>query len=259
MCGRYAVTADPALLAVEIDAVDETYAPGAGPELVGRETPGFNAVPTQTVPVVLTRHAREDPLGEARRRLRGMRWGLLPQWRQSPSGPPLLNARSESVTDKPSFRGALKTKRCLIPMDGWYEWQITDRLDAKGKPRKQPVFMTPADGTRLYVAGLWAAWRAPGTDSPVVLSMTILTCASVGELVRVHERMPLVLTPGAFDAWLDPDGPPPPGLLRPPAPALAAGIEIRPVSALVNSNRNDGPDLVRRVDPDGEDGQLSLL
>ncbi|KXP07883.1 SOS response-associated peptidase [Tsukamurella pseudospumae] len=252
MCGRYAVTTDPALLAGEIDAVDET----AGVEL---DVPGYNVAPTTSIVTVVARHSREQPDDAPTRRLRAMRWGLLPHWQKSLSGPPLFNARAESVAEKPAFRTAIKNKRCLIPMDGWYEWQVLDP-DGK-KPRKQPMYLTPQDGTRMYIAGLWSVWRPAdaGLDVPPVLSATVLTTDSVGPLRAVHDRMPLVLTPELFDQWLDPDGPVDPALLLPPALDVAERIEIRPVSALVNSVKNDGAALIERTEPGSGPGQLSLL
>lgn len=254
MCGRYAVTTDPALLAAEIDAEDETE----GTEL---DVPGYNVAPTTTIVTVVARHSREAPADPATRRLRAMRWGLLPHWQKTLSGPPLFNARAESVDEKPAFRTAITSKRCLIPMDGWYEWQLLDDPEQVKKPRKQPMYLTPADGTRLYVAGLWSVWRPAGAglDVPPTLSATVLTTDSVGPLRDVHDRMPLVLTPDVFDEWLDPDGPVDPALLRPPAQEIAERIEIRPVSALVNAVKNDGPQLIERTEPGSESGQLSLL
>ncbi len=252
MCGRYAVTTDPALLAAEIDAVDETE----GTEL---DVPGYNVAPTTNIVTVVARHSREQPEDDPTRRLRAMRWGLLPHWQKTLSGPPLFNARAETLSEKPAFRTALKNKRCLVPMDGWYEWQVLDP-DAK-KPRKQPMYMTPLDGTRMYMAGLWSVWRPAGAglEVPPTLSATVITTDSVGPLRAVHDRMPLVLTPELFDQWLDPDGPADPRLLAPPAPDVAERIEIRPVSALVNTVKNDGPELIARAEPGSEPGQLSLL
>lgn len=254
MCGRYAVTTDPALLAAEIDAVDETE----GTEL---DVPGYNVAPTTNVVAVVARHSREQPDDAASRRLRAMRWGLLPSWQKTLSGPPLFNARAESVAEKPAFRTALKNKRCLIPMDGWYEWQLLEDPEVVRKPRKQPMYLTPADGTRMYIAGLWSVWRPQGAglDVPPTLSATVITTDAVGPLRAVHDRMPLVLTPDAFDDWLNPDGPVDPGLLLPPGLEVAERIEIRPVSALVNTVKNDGPQLIERAEPGSEPGQLSLL
>ncbi|GAB3128884.1 SOS response-associated peptidase [Tsukamurella serpentis] len=251
MCGRYAVTTDPALLAAEIDALDET-------EPADLDVPGYNVAPTTTIVTVVARHSKDRPEAPATRRLRAMRWGLLPHWQRTLSGPPLFNARAESVAEKPAFRSAVKNKRCLIPMDGWYEWQV---IGDGPKPRKQPTYLTPADGTRMYIAGLWSVWRPAGAglDIPPTLSATVLTTDAVGPLRAVHDRMPLVLTPDLFDHWLSPDGPADPDLLLPPAVEVAERIEIRPVSALVNTVSKDGPQLIERTEPGSEPGQLSLL
>ncbi len=253
------MTTDPALLAAEIDAIDETAdLRAAGHDL---DVPSFNVAPTTEVVALVCRHSRSQPDEPARRRLRAMRWGLVPSWQKSLSGPPLFNARAESAGEKPAFRTALKTKRCLIPMDGWYEW----RAPSVGSRRKQPFFMTPADGSHLLVAGLWSAWHAPGAahrSSPhtaALLSCTVLTTDSVGPLTAIHDRMPLVLAGEDVDAWLDPDAPAAPALMAPPSLDLVERIEIRPVGDLVSNVRNNGPELIRRIDDPGTAEQLTLI
>ncbi|MDG3008775.1 SOS response-associated peptidase [Rhodococcus sp. D2-41] len=248
MCGRYATTVDPAKLAVELDAVDETGAAGA-------QACSYNVAPTTEVLAVVERH--RDPGDDPTLRIRLMRWGFVPHWaKRVGDGPPLFNARAETVTSKAMFKAAASGKRCLVPMDGWFEWERG--VSAAGKPVKVPFYMTPRDGSRLYMAGLWSAWRG-GSGEPPVLSATILTTDAVGELEGVHDRMPLILPRESWERWLDPDAAMDSALLAPPDPAVAAAIEIRRVSTLVNSVRNDGPELVT---PDaGEDPaeQLTLL
>ncbi|AUH68243.1 MULTISPECIES: SOS response-associated peptidase [Gordonia] len=244
MCGRYAVTTDPARLAAEIDAVNEV------PADTVRES--YNVAPTTTVMTVVQRHEHGRPDDIPARRVRAMRWGLVPSWtKELGKGPLLFNARAETLADKPAFRGSLGGKRCLVPMDGWYEWK-PGPPGANGKPTKVPFYMTPADGTRLFMGGLWAAWRpaqarAAGDDSQWISSTTIITTDSVGPLREVHDRMPLIMPVEFWDAWLDPDHRADPDLLAPPAAELAEAIEIREVSSLVNRVANDGPELLEPV------------
>lgn len=256
MCGRYATTVDPALLAVELDAIDET---DPKEELLAQEAgPNYNVAPTNKVLTVVNRHDRDHDEDPPKLRIRRMRWGLVPHWTKAAEpgvpakGKPLFNARADSAAKTPSFRDAVKFKRCLVPMDGWYEWLTEER---GGKATKIPYFMTPSDGSRIYMAGLWSVWR-DGTGNPL-LSCTILTTDSVGDLQRIHDRMPLVMPREHWPAWLDPDHTAPSELLATPSPETIAGLEIRPVSTLVNSVRNNAPELVDRVEAEPE--QISLL
>jgi putative SOS response-associated peptidase YedK len=239
MCGRYASTKNPATLAVEFDAIDATEgaAPGAD----------YNVAPTRPVLAVVTRHPRDadgtpDP-DRTVRSIRVMRWGLVPHWAKDPGiGSRLINARAESAASKPAFRDALAKRRCLLPADGWYEWQ---RVGS----RKQPFFITSADGSSLALAGLWSSWRGPDTETPLV-TCTVLTTDAVGPLAGIHERMPLILPAPAWQAWLDPDSAEVSELLAAPATQLADALELRPVSTAVNNVRRDGPELVERFEPE---------
>ncbi|MFD1813418.1 SOS response-associated peptidase [Rhodococcus gannanensis] len=259
MCGRYATTVDPALLAVDIDALDETGSAPAQP------TERYNVAPTDPVLAVVARHDREHPDDPPTRRIRRMRWGLVPPWTKPGEdgapvrSAPLFNARADTAAEKPAFRASVKAKRALVPMDGWYEW--TTEPTAAGKAVKVPHFMTPADGSTLFMAGLWSVWHPPGDAAPL-LSCTILTTDAVGELTSVHDRMPLILPREHWDPWLDPDADVPTDLLASGvSESLAAGIEIRTVSNRVNSVRNDGPDLVAPAAPPGSavGEQITLL
>ncbi|SUA72966.1 Uncharacterised ACR, COG2135 [Nocardia otitidiscaviarum] len=253
MCGRYATTTNPASLAVELDAIDETDDTG---------TPNYNVAPTNQVVTVVERHDREHPEEAARLRVRMMRWGLIPPWTKAAEpgvpakGKPLFNARADKAATTASFRDAVKKRRCLVPMDGWYEW-VTD-VNEQGKAVKRPFFMSRADGERLYMAGLWSVWRDREVrDSEPLLSCTILTTDAVGDLTEIHDRMPLPMPRAHWDAWLDPDHPAPAELLETPAPQDIADIIARPVPMLVNSVKNNGPELLGRVDEQA--GQTSLL
>ncbi len=238
MCGRYAVTTDPAKLAAEIDAVNEV------PATEERDWENYNVAPTTTVLTVVERHSRATPDDEATTRIRAMRWGLVPPWAKEVGKGALFNARAETAATKASFRAAVRSKRCLIPMDGWYEWRAG--VDAHGKAVKVPYFLSPADHTRLFVAGLWSAWRPKNADpeQPPLLSCTILTTDAVGPLREVHDRMPLIMPAQWWPAWLDPDAPAPPAMFAPPAAELADAIEVREVSPLVNRVANNGPHLL---------------
>lgn len=240
MCGRYASTKDPAALAAEFDAVDATGADAPAAD--------HNVAPTKSVFGVVQRHPR-DQAGErdpsrTERSVRVMRWGLVPKWAKDPAvGNRMINARSETVTTKAAFRGAIRYFRCLLPADGWYEW----KRDASPK---QPYFMTPGDGSSLAMAGIWATWRDPRQDDPEPLvSCSVLTTDAVGELTDVHERMPLVLPRSSWAHWLDPDVEDVSDLLCPPPESLVRQLELRPVSRAVNNVANNGAGLVERVAP----------
>lgn len=240
MCGRYASTRNPATLAVDFDAVDATD--GAAPAA------DYNVAPTKPVLSVVTRHPRDsdgipDP-DRTVRSIRVMRWGLVPHWAKDPGiGSRLINARAESAAGKPAFRAALGRRRCLLPADGWYEWQRTGT-------GKQPFFITPADGSTLALAGLWSTWRGPGAAAPPLVTCAVVTTDAVGPLCEIHDRMPLILPAQAWRAWLDPDSEDARALLGPPSEQLVQALELRPVSTAVNDVRHGGPQLVERLEPE---------
>jgi len=266
MCGRFAATIDPARLAEEIGALDETAGAGVRP-------PNYNVAPTTDILAVVARHddpnrrtgAQRPGIGDRRtgaqrpgigdddpatRRIRLMRWGLLPPWaKPGPDGTVptrgrlLINARAETVTTSPAYRSSAQHKRCLVPMDGYYEWMPTAEspADAGPKARKTPFYIHSADSRPLLVAGLWSVWKPDHTAAPL-LTCTVITTDAVGALARIHDRMPLVLGAADWDRWLDPDRPAPAGLLA-AAPDIS-GIVVREVSTLVNRVANNGPELI---------------
>ena len=256
MCGRFAVTTDPALLAETITAIDE-----ATSALKDEARANYNVAPTTTVSAVVKRHT--DPDDESTRRVRLMRWGLVPPWAKSTEeggpetkGPLLINARSDKLTTSPVFRSSAKGKRCLVPMDGWYEWRPNGELASGRKAPKTPFYMFGGDGEMLFMAGLWSTWRpkeAPSSESPL-LSCTIITTDAAGPLSEIHDRMPLTISERDWDRWLDPDAPIDEGLLR--GHGDLDRIEIREVSRLVNSVRNNGPELIEPVEAQPEQGTL---
>ncbi|MGO4614843.1 SOS response-associated peptidase [Nocardia sp. 2YAB30] len=263
MCGRYATTTDPGRLAVELDAIDETETSGARTAFTN-----YNVAPTTQILTVVERHQRERADDSPTLRIRRMRWGLIPVWTKAAErgvpvkGKPLFNARADKAATTPAFRDAVRYRRCLVPMDGWYEWVVAPNAEpgAKGKVAKHPYYMANADGSRLYMAGLWSVWRDRSLpESEPLLSCTILTTDAIGDLTRIHDRMPLPMPKEHWDAWLDPDHPAPAGLLDTPSEEVVAGIVPRPVPALVNSVRNNGPELLARVRDRAEDGQINLL
>jgi putative SOS response-associated peptidase YedK len=227
MCGRYASTKSSADLATLFDAIDETE---------GGLAPDYNVAPTDPVPIVrLTTRTPQRVLSVAR-------WGLVPAWSADASGAArMINARAETVAASRAFGRPFAERRCLVPADGWYEW----RRGPDGV--RQPYFMTRQDGESLAFAGIWTAW-VPPTGAPSadrLLTFSVLTMPAQSHLTRVHDRMPLVLEPIHWTDWLTTREPT--GLLRPPSPEYAAGIELRPVSPVVGNVRNDGPELIRPV------------
>ena len=249
MCGRYALAKDPATLAEEFDAVDHVSDGTSGPASASGGAwagPEYNVAPTLTVPAVVDRHPRDadgtpDP-ARVERSLRPMRWGLVPGWAKDVAvGNRLINARAETIVEKPAFRRAAAARRCLLPIDGWFEWL---REGTGKEARKTPYFMTLPSGASMALAGLWETWRPAGSDDGPLVSTTVVTVDSAGPLAEIHHRMPLVLPAQRWADWLDPDRADPTELLVPPPPELLAEIEMRQVSSKVNNVRHHGPELV---------------
>jgi putative SOS response-associated peptidase YedK len=224
MCGRYATTRSAADLSALFEASDET---GDGLAV------DYNVAPTDPVPVVRVSRRQERPV------LSVARWGLVPSWAKDPTGAArMINARVETVATARAYATSFASRRCIVPADGWYEW-------VRHSPRqRQPYFMTPRDGGPVAFAGLWSVW---GADDQRLLTCTVLTTAAVGDLTRVHDRMPLLLPPDRWRRWLADDVATAHTLLAPPSEEYLAGLEIRPVGPAVGDVRNDGPRLVERV------------
>jgi putative SOS response-associated peptidase YedK len=217
VCGRYASSADPADLATyfTVEEPPEQALP-----------PSYNVAPTDPVYVVLERHDV--------RRLQVVRWGLIPSWaKEAKVGARFINARRETVREKPAFRAAFARRRCLVPADGYYEWQ-----SAAG--RKQPYFLVARDRSPLAMAGLYEIWKAP--DEALVWTCTILTTEAADELGHVHDRTPLLVPRADWGRWLDPAvAEPGDDLLVPGAPGV---LDAWPVSTDVGNVRNNDPHLV---------------
>ncbi len=191
MCGRYMITSPFQAMAQLFEAVVEPLGPDA---------PRPNVSPTQAVPVVTA--------GEAGRRLRPMRWGFLPVWYKTAGGGPLLiNARAETLAEKPAFRAAARDRRCLIPADGFYEWQGEGRA-------KRPMVIRAHGGGMLALAGVWQDWGPAGERAA---TCAIVTCAANATLAQVHHRMPVLIEPQDFALWLGEAGPGASRLMRPAA------------------------------------------
>jgi len=217
MCGRYT-------LAVSASRLSDRFAVEPPLDL----KPRYNIAPTQAVVAV-----RET---NRRRELVSLRWGLIPAWAKDASiGSRLINARSETILEKPSFRAAFQRRRCLIPASGFYEWQALP-------DGKQPFYFTPGDDALMAFAGLWDEWRAP--DGSLVESCTILTTTANAVVAPIHDRMPVIVPPDFDAVWLDPTSDirqlhelclaPPPVMLR-----------CYPVSKAVNQVRNDSEALIQ--------------
>ena len=256
MCGRYAATANPDELTLEFE-VDEnrTADPArsvlANPQSPPAGTPDHNMAPTKQAPVVLTRAPRGGEDTAPTRQLRLLTWGLVPSRSKDPkAGVRMINARAESVLEKPAYAKAATRRRCLVPARGWYEWQVSPTAtDAKGKPLKQPFFTSRDDGASCAFAGLYEFWRDPAVadnDDPEawLTTFTILTTEAEPGLDRIHDRQPLVLEPGQWADWLDPELTDPEhvgDLLRGGPPGRFTAY---PVSRAVSSNRSNGPQLL---------------
>lgn len=239
MCGRYVSTRSPKELAGLFHATRES-------EAAESLDPSWNVAPTDGVWAVMERADRDT--GEVLRQLRALRWGLVPSWAKSLDvGARMINARVETVHEKPAYRRAFTKRRCLLPADGFYEWQPLAATKERGA-RKQPYFITPEDGGVMALAGLYEFWRDPsaGEDDPAawVVSCTIITTEATDAAGRVHPRMPLAVAPEHYDAWLDPalqDA----GELRSLLTSPAGGrLDARAVNPAVNSVRNNGPHLL---------------
>ena len=242
MCGRYAASRQPEDLVEEF----EVYRV----DVRERLEPDFNVAPTKPVYAVFDRIPRDAGEGaEPQRRLGVLRWGLVPSWaKDARIGSRLINARMETVAEKPAFRRAFATRRCLLPADGYYEWYTTDEQTKSKRAKKQPFFIRPADGGVLAMAGLYEIWRDPSRDredpEAFVWTCTVLTTEAEDALGRIHDRMPLLVEPDRYSAWLDPrvsDAHTLTGLLVPAAPGR---LEAYPVAPLVSNVNNNGPELV---------------
>jgi len=221
MCGRFTLTVDP-------DELLEAF-PFVTLPAEGSLTPRYNIAPTQPVAVVAN---------NGQNRIEFFKWGLIPSWSKDPTiGGRLINARAETLAEKPSFRSAFKKRRCLILADGFYEW----RKNPDGKT-KTPMYIHLKGHTPFAFAGLWESWRSP--EEKTILSCAIITTTPNALMEKIHDRMPVILKPNAYEAWLDPAEASPFALLDVLKPYPASHMTAYPVSKAVNRPENDSPEAI---------------
>ncbi len=216
MCGRMTMTHPNDAMARLFEAAPSNDLP---------EPPRYNICPTQGVGVVTS--------GPEGRRLRPMRWGFLPHWYKTPTdGPLLINARAETIAEKPAFRAACRERRCIVPATGFYEWT----KDAEGN--RLPWYFTPADGAPLVLAGVWQEWERAEAR---LTTLAIVTCAASDWMSETHHREPVSLAPEDWALWLGEEGKGAATLMRPAPGGRYSRWRVDP---RVNSNRAEGPDLI---------------
>jgi putative SOS response-associated peptidase YedK len=229
MCGRFIQYSAPEVYAERFDLE-------LGPEPVDQTRPRYNIAPSQ--PVLVVRVAEDG-----KRHLGFLRWGLVPSWSKGPDNRySMINARAETVAERPAYRTALRTRRCLIPAEGFYEWQAQPG-------GKQPYLIRRADRQPFAMAGLWEHWAGDAQTAPIT-SCTIIVTAANAPIEAFHDRMPVVLSPDHYADWLAPanrDGAAALSLLRPAPPA---DWVLEPVSRRVNNAREDDPGLMEPLPPD---------
>ena len=228
MCGRYTLTVDGSRLQAAFPSM-------LLPEEGLRLAPRYNIAPTQSVAAILN---RDPPI------LQHLRWGLIPFWaRDANTGARLINARAETLSEKPSFRDAFRYRRCLIPADGFYEWKIL------GSGRKQPVHVGLESGGVFAFAGLWDRWAPSGIGATDELQSCAIITTAPNELLRpIHNRMPAILPSSAYEEWLAPGNMSPASLQRLLRPYPAAEMSFHVVAGTVNNPRNDSPACLHPVE-----------
>ncbi|MEO0486429.1 MAG: SOS response-associated peptidase [Pseudomonadota bacterium] len=220
MCGRFAITLPDDAMVQLFDAVPSNDLP---------EGPRYNVCPTNSIHVVTA---------EEGRRLRPMRWGFLPHWYKTTNGGPLLiNARAETIAEKPAFRAACRARRCLIPATGFYEWT------KDGEGNRLPWYIFRHDGAPLVFAGVWQDWER---DGDAHTTCAIVTCAANAPMAQIHHRMPVILEPSSWAKWLGEKGKGAAPLMVPSADDV---LRFYRVDRAVNSNRAQGPQLLDPLDP----------
>jgi len=216
MCGRYSIT-------TSTEAMRRLFQFDDRPNL----QPRYNLAPTQLAPIVRER--------DGARRLDMLRWGLLPKWSRDASGAAMMiNARSETIAEKPAYREAFRARRCLVPADGFYEWQV------RGKT-KQPYRISLADGGTFAFAGLWESWADPKDGGRIVETYTVATTVAATSIAHIHHRMPVILQAEDHQTWLTADIEAAGALLRPLDDEKLQSFEV---SSRVGNVRNDDPELL---------------
>src|ERR1700678_1803389 len=243
MCGRFVSARKRLELLEEFGVERDRVASSPDPE----PDPDYNVAPTKRVFGVAERPPRDDE--PQARELRVVRWGLVPFWAKEPSsGGKLINARAETVAVKPAFRRAFAKRRCILPADGYYEWQA---VTIEGKQRKQPYFISRTDLGPLAFAGIYELWRDDSVpedhERAWLWTAAIITTQATDDVGQIHDRMPMVITRDHWADWLDPGNTEPGQLQATMQPAMAGGLSSYPVSMAVNSVRNNGPELIERL------------
>ena len=219
MCGRFTITHPNEALAALFGATPGNDLP---------DSPRYNICPTQPVAVVTST--------EGERRLRAMRWGFVPHWYKTPTdGPLLINARADTIASKPAFRAAARERRCIVPASGFYEWR-----EEAGK--KLPFYITRADGQPMALASIWQDWETGG--QPRLTACALVTTDANETMQTIHHRMPVILEPPDWPLWLGEAGHGAATLMR---PASEGVLHLHRVDPKVNSNRADGPELIRPI------------
>lgn len=241
MCGRYASARKKHELLEEF----QVELDGEPDKELG---PDYNVAPTKNVYAVLSRVPQEAE--RAVRQLRIVKWGLVPVWAKDPSvGSRMINARAETLAEKPAYKQAFAKRRCLIPADGYFEWMPVEG----DKKKKQPYFIHPEDGGVLAMAGLYEFWkdRTRADDDPLkwLVTCTVITTDAEDELGHIHDRMPMMIERERWAEWLDPMLTDTREASRLLIPAQAGRLTADPVSTDVNNVRNNGPDLIKPLPP----------
>ena len=253
MCGRFVSARKRLELLEEFSIERDRVADGPEPE----PAPDYNVAPTKRIFAVIE---RSDPTSRddepQARELRVVRWGLVPFWAKDASGGGrLINARAETVAVKPAFRRAFAKRRCLLPADGYFEWQPVEH---EGKTRKQPYYIFRKDGGELAFAGIYDLWRDEALpddhERAWLWTAAIITTQASDDVGQIHDRMPMTIAPQAWADWLDPATSDLGQLQATMLPAMAGGLTSYPVSMAVNSVRNNGPELIRPL-PDSAEGE----
>lgn len=240
MCGRFVSTQSPNAIA---DFFGASFEGEALP-------PNYNVAPTTDIYGVVD-------AADGARRVEPFHWGLVPVWaKDTKIASKMINARAETIAEKPAFKSLLKKHRLIVPMDGFYEWKAAGEgapVGKSGKPIKTPMFIHRVDGEPVAVAGLWATWRDKelGPDAPWLHSCTLITTAANGTMAPVHDRMPVILPKSAWDAWLDPTNHDIEQLCSLLVPAADDILTMHPVSTAVNNVRNKGSELTLPVEAGG--------
>jgi putative SOS response-associated peptidase YedK len=236
VCGRFVSASAPERIAAYFGAESTVESLGEN----------FNVAPTNDIYGVVA-----DPDGHLE--LQVFHWGLIPVWaKERKIGQRMINARAETLAEKPAFKGVFKKHRCIIPMDGFYEWapgRPDGPVTKAGKPVKRPHFIQRLDGEPLAVAGLWSAWRdrSEGPDAPWLHSASVVTTSANGTMTPIHNRMPVILPKAMWPMWLDPTNQNIEMLSRLLVPAPDELLTVHEVSTEVNNVRNKGPALIEPV------------